>query len=973
MTEATAPELLLDGYEVYEDTNNNNNVNNNNNNNNNNNDNNNNSSVSSNSKEEEELITAAPEALALPKNNDLPGLSDSPNLFVDNSGSAEMPATSTSTKPNVVENEKVDKIQKSVIQSWLETKGREEMKTLLEQFIEKNEIILSNTDALLFKPNSRTLRQGDSPADSEETALSLSDENKLKLLQPQLLISKAISESSKSANKIFPTNNDEALFSLAAGTTAKVTKAPEKSNTQTNYKGHNIGGTILRPKSPTRNCKLPEKDIKHFTSALIEMNVKEKAASKVLKVQKHEVVCAVGAPVLFRSKSGVFVSNIDMTYFWCNFCPYKTEVKTELMQHVISHRFHCHHCNYQSFSRADVIKHSSDVHQEFQETSGSLKYCALLPDYLQVNMIQSGDNTESEVKYSKNHDNYLVSVDGENWNTKTIKHPGHSENGETNQSVSSPKTSLEPSTSAQKNNEADGGKGSYKFRKRRQRDSMEISDESDVDDTDSNSSKRKKIDKSKKASADSDSDSNSSDSEPVKNLMEIYECNSCEFKTKEMQKVREHVFRIHPGGKFYCIDRRIKKNKAKRYIFFCCKNKCPFQSTDPITYIQHVDRCTPLPVMTANSKKSSKPTGLQMTVQFGKKCLRKLSKNDAKKGNKKSNKVEDDYGCHYCKFETDSLIAVKSHLASSHSKNSFVVRDLKAVDSLMSFLYLCKFCAWYSRDYSKLKNHMDREHRIPDKKLMVSANSAEAHKMNEDRDQGIKVVTEKAIDDNEDLSYRCYRCEFCTVNLDKIKLHLTTVHPKCNLTAFSCKNGSLRTMHFCPQAECLFTSPHRNEMERHKIESHNVEDITEGGKRASLCYAQAYKCLSCNNTIATALEDMKIHYLQQHPNECMVVRDCVAFDLQKPSQLYLCDFQDCIYSDLNYKNFLFHNVAHEGGIVFECANCNDWVSKYREDYNAHVESLLGMEHHLMESTVEMDRTGSITRKMGDVVIKFEEP
>ena len=920
------------------------------------------------SEEEEELITVAPETLTSSKSNDL---SESPKLLVDNSGSVDMPATSSTSSKSCVEDEKGDKIQKSVIQTWLETKGRDEMKNLLEQFMEKNEIMLSNTDALLFKPNSRISRRNDGgPAESEDSGLPLSDENKLKYLQAQMsAMSNSIPESNKTTNKIFPKNNDEALFTLAAGSTGKITKLPEKDSLESNYKGHNIGGTILRPKSPTRNCRLPEKDAKHFTSALIEMNIKEKIATKVLKVQKHEVICAVGAPVLFCSKSGVFVSNIDMTYFWCNFCPYKTEVKAELMQHVILHRFHCHHCNYQSFSRADVIHHSSDVHQEFQETSSSLKYCALLPDYLQVNMIQH-DDAETDIKYSKNHDNYLVSVDGENWKTKITKIPGHSENG-TNQISASPKNSLEPSTSMLKNSEGDGGKGSYKFRKRRQRDSMEISDDSDGDDNDSNSSKRKKSEKSKKA--DSDSDSHSSDSEPVKNLMEIYECNSCEFKTKEMQKVREHVFRIHPGGKFYCIDRRIKKNKAKRYIFFCCKNKCPFQSTDPITYIQHVDRCTPLPVMTANTKKSSKPTGLQMTVQFGKKCLRKLSKNETKKGNKKSNKVEDDYGCHYCKFETDSLIAVKSHLSSSHSKNSFVVRDLKAVDSLMSFLYLCKFCAWYSRDYSKLKNHMDREHRIPDKKLMVSTNSAEAYKMNEDKDQGIKVVTEKAIDDNDDLSYRCYRCEFCTVNLDKIKLHLTTVHPKCNLTAFSCKNGSLRTMHFCPQAECLFTSPHRNEMERHKIESHNVEDISEGGKRASLCYAQAYKCLACNNTIATALEDMKIHYLQQHPNESMVIRDCVAFDLQKPSQLYLCDFQDCIYSDLNYKNFLFHNVAHEGGIVFECANCNDWVSKYREDYDAHVESLVGMEHHLMESTVEMDRTGSITRKVGDVVIKFEEP
>merc|ERR1712142_891802 len=96
-------------------------------------------------------------------------------------------------------------------------------------------------------------------------------------------------------------------------------------------------------------------------------------------------------------------------------------------QHVISHRFHCIHCNYQSFSRADVIKHSSDAHQEFQETSESLKYCALLPDFLQVNMIQSGHEADKDVSYSKNHDNYLVSIDGDR-NTKVVKNPENSKN-----------------------------------------------------------------------------------------------------------------------------------------------------------------------------------------------------------------------------------------------------------------------------------------------------------------------------------------------------------------------------------------------------------------------------------------------------------------------------------------------------------------------------------------------------------------
>ncbi|XP_029641550.1 uncharacterized protein LOC115216396 [Octopus sinensis] len=818
--------------------------------------------------------------------------------------------------------------------------------------------------------------------------------------------SKKSSSDSQDANT-FPPTEDSVSFPVNSEATAQVTKATKKSIAQLKYKGHNIAGTILRPKSPTRNCSIPEKDKTHFPSALMQMDVKEDAATKVLRVQKHEVICALGAPVLFRSHSGMFVSNIDLTYYWCNFCPFKTDDKNELSQHIISHRFHCKHCSYQSFSRADVINHSSNVHVEFQETSVSLKYYALLPDYLQVCLFQSDDSSVdrhsmkgSQVKKSRNdYDSYLLSYDDEKNKTRKLRNTGDKiENGQTLivHPASSPKRSLlmdEPSTSKKKSIDSDNSKHSRSQRKRKKRNSVDSSDDDNDDDDDDNVSlssrrslrKNEKSDKKQsKSTSSSDSSSSDSDEEAPKNLMEIYECNSCEFKSKEMQKVREHMFRIHPGGKFYCIDKRIRKNKAKRYIFFCCKNKCPFQSTDPITYTQHVDRCTPLPVIAPNLTKTSKPTGLQMTVQFAKKCLKKTNKSDGKKSGKKS-KVEEDYGCHYCKFETDSLISVKNHLNMSHAKNSFVVRDLKAVDSLMSFLYLCKYCAWYSRDYSKLKNHMDREHRIPEKKLMVATNSAEAKKMAEEKknkalelshhesNMADSVVEESVAPVNaDDISYRCYRCDFYTASVETIKIHLTTAHPKCNLTAFTCKGGSLRTIQFCPQADCYFMSTFSSEMERHKILNHNIPDMNVSGSK-KVCYVQAYKCLSCNNTIATSLEDMKLHYFEQHPNVCMMVRDCVAFDLQKPSQLYLCDYGDCLFNDLDYKKFLFHNVAHEGGIVYECVHCNDWVSKNKEDYDIHVAALGDLEHNLMESTVEMDRSGSITRRLGDVVVKFEEP
>ncbi|XP_041358237.1 uncharacterized protein LOC121375075 [Gigantopelta aegis] len=144
-------------------------------------------------------------------------------------------------------------------------------------------------------------------------------------------------------------------------------------------------GKILRPRSPTRKCSIPEKDKSHFNYALIESSVKDKSSDKIFKVQKHEMVCAVTCKAMFMTQGGAIKGDFDLQFYWCNFCTFHTTNKAQLVQHGMEHRFHCKFCRYQSFSRADIIHHSAKEHVDaFRETASSMKYCILLSDYLQI-------------------------------------------------------------------------------------------------------------------------------------------------------------------------------------------------------------------------------------------------------------------------------------------------------------------------------------------------------------------------------------------------------------------------------------------------------------------------------------------------------------------------------------------------------------------------------------------------------------
>ncbi|XP_069128115.1 uncharacterized protein [Argopecten irradians] len=216
------------------------------------------------------------------------------------------------------------------------------VKTVIEDLLQKNEYLLAQNNAGLYKPQPRNMSYKTKYEDTN-------------------------SKSNSSAS-VYNTNN------MSSGSKSGMS-------------------AILRPGSPTLTCPAPKKD-------LLEMGVLEEKTEELLNTTTQEVVCGVASKAFVMTNEGVNIQT-DLQFYWCNFCPFKTEAKFTLLSHVLEHRFHCKTCEYQSFSRADVIRHAVQEHSDFYETAKTLKFCTFLPDIEERTEISNNQVNKSSNKRKK--------------------------------------------------------------------------------------------------------------------------------------------------------------------------------------------------------------------------------------------------------------------------------------------------------------------------------------------------------------------------------------------------------------------------------------------------------------------------------------------------------------------------------------------------------------------------------------------
>ncbi|BFY99135.1 hypothetical protein BsWGS_02175 [Bradybaena similaris] len=241
------------------------------------------------------------------------------------------------------------------------------VQNIVENLLKKNETLLAMSDAGGFKPNARRVRAA--------------HDGYVKRMEPA-----------------FPSGGQASVFPVSHSLLAHVNTSKGTSDTQKHH--------LIRPKSPTRRYDGMLKDKTHFTYALMESSAADHEIEKIFNVQNHELVCAIGSKTLIADSVNKVVASLEFCYFWCNFCPFTTNSKSLLTQHMLEHRFCCKYCAYESFCRSDVVRHMHKMHNDFKDTANNLYYLTLLSDYLRV-------KSKKDEKENKNPDEDVNNIEQE--------------------------------------------------------------------------------------------------------------------------------------------------------------------------------------------------------------------------------------------------------------------------------------------------------------------------------------------------------------------------------------------------------------------------------------------------------------------------------------------------------------------------------------------------------------------------------
>ncbi|XP_076462808.1 uncharacterized protein LOC143295129 [Babylonia areolata] len=191
--------------------------------------------------------------------------------------------------------------------------------------------------------------------------------------------------------------------------------------------------SVLRPSDPTSLCQIKdfhEKASQHLDSVFQDQTLTQgrggsghlqsqnqgdeesgggdgsHASNAMLPVDDNLMLCAVVSKTS-ASFSGAdsFKSSVRLPFFWCNWCPFDTESKASLLQHVASqHCFVCRFCHYVAPSRYDVISHGLKFHPQFSRfREQRLRACHLKRDLFQLHFDPKSGCEEARKQAGESH------------------------------------------------------------------------------------------------------------------------------------------------------------------------------------------------------------------------------------------------------------------------------------------------------------------------------------------------------------------------------------------------------------------------------------------------------------------------------------------------------------------------------------------------------------------------------------------
>ncbi|XP_045160509.2 uncharacterized protein LOC123525484 [Mercenaria mercenaria] len=657
-------------------------------------------------------------------------------------------------------NEGNKKSIRDLLKQLVENRSKElTVKTVVENLLQQNEVLLAQSDAQALKPNPRTVKP---------------------------------------------------------------------KNTEQNFESH---GSILTPKDPTVSCS--KEDMPNINNALVEVNVNEANTTNC----DPDLVCAVGSKIILMTPQGQPLQ-MDITYYWCNFCSYKSEKKATLLQHVMEHRFHCKYCKFQSFSRAAVIHHCTEEHESFAETATTLKYCTYLPDLLQKNELKKrkqdgGDVDAPGAKRARVEHTELLNMEVEEVDasdtskpveqTKIIK-PSLTVSGNSadstpvvattennglpvissvmsgHQAVSEALTSTKPPPEKQPtpkrlssvtpatatapapapasipvstpaSNAASGvtvssglcwncgycgfvtlSQAFLKIHLNAQHQAkahkyvaMLVSSEEEMARIKASDAQlvtnpsgggvivpvtpvkpsdlpsapgRSSLPTTLPAptpkpgieidNAESDTPKvTHEETEEEKKIPVSYKCAHCNFSYPQEDKVRIHLFQRHSGCVIYALDMKAVKLRQKRYIFFCLKTKCSFKTKETDEYLEHISKCTP---WLDGTERKDVDAGMVKSLELTKTFIEKTA-NGMSFGKDTRPEKTAEYACIYCSYISNNNTRLKKHVMTNHADKSCIIKDVPASRAnRKSSVYFCNYCLWETREGSELELHLAERH-----------------------------------------------------------------------------------------------------------------------------------------------------------------------------------------------------------------------------------------------------------------------
>ncbi|CAI9728047.1 XP_029641483.1uncharacterized protein LOC115216359 [Octopus vulgaris] len=346
-----------------------------------------------------------------------------------------------------------------------------------------------------------------------------------------------------------------------------------------------------------------------------------------------------------------------------------------------------------------------------------------------------------------------------------------------------------------------------------------------------------------------------------------YLCFFCDTLFSNMNEVRQHMFKVHPSRKFYCIDTALKEQNKEYHTFFCCRHKCNFVNVDPEEYVSHVEKCTPIPSVEVDP--GTKPTGLQQTVLFAKKLIsQKDSKSNHSKKKHSHSKDKDTgskktdnsklttkdtlYSCHSCDFSASGNTSIKSHILSKHPDLALSALVKKENNSLEFYFFCSKLdCDFVAQQKSELIKHSKEKH--GEEMLAVDSKDIDV------KPKITAIKTEDSIKKSNVTYMPAYECLYCessciSTSLTNMKRHVQEAHPSETIVvrdciAYKCKRPS--RIYVCDNTGCIF-----NDLDYKQYLIH-VSAHKDG---------VMYECLSCP-TWASQDKDAFVKHVKKESNK----------------------------------------------------------------------------------------------------------